>query len=336
MALIDNEEAARRLARVIISDIELYEKKKLHAGDDLTTQMAEGRALFRRRVVPELAAIFETVVEAKRSGASTGGPNALTPSPVGTPRRAPEPAVVEARLDDARPVEAVQSESTARTDLTAEAAATRNPDLLDGRIQPRQVGQDDRTTPVPVEDIVAGRSRAPEAAAITWGAKDPEGPGQDALQGERVTSRVAFPAVTETPEEPPIGARPPARPPTPPPAHTLVPSRPPTPQPIAVRREAPATVPQRSAEKTPVPLSVALAAAPPSPRPPALPSQPAVPFLALETLPVDALAAPASPSAAPDDVVNLRAKTSKVRVLLYVVATAGGLALIGRFLTRFL
>jgi hypothetical protein len=379
MALIDNEEAARRLARVIISDIELYEKKKIQAGDDLTAPMAEGRALFHRRVVPELAAIFEAVVEMKRSGAATGGPSTLTPPPLGTApsptvfatttapvtrapsdappatdepvarMRTPEAPVGQARFEDARPADAVLSEPTAPTDLTAEAAATRNPDVSAGRTQGRDLWQDHEITPVQLENVAAGRSGTPDEPAITWAGRPPEAAPEESSNDDRVTSPAAFAAVTTTLEEPPIVARPAARPLAPPPPHTPAPSRASsiaplastpvplaraaaaTPQPIVVRREPP-PFPREAADKTPVPLSVSLAPAATSVRPPASPPPAAAPALSVAALPSDAVA----PPAASDDIVNLRAKTSKVRVLLYVVATAGGLALIGRFLTRFL
>jgi hypothetical protein len=424
MALIDNEEAARRLARVIISDIELYEKKKMQAGDDLTAPLAEGRALFRRRVVPELASIFEAVAEAKRSGASTGGP-VFTPSPaVAAPRmtaaaaappaverhgestspreaaveartvnpaaaiaeraagkaafdagatglaqakvaetRVPEADRVEARLDDARPIDQVLADTTARvSDLAAEAAAARHLELPSARTQAREVSQDDRITPVPVEDVVARRPGAREPSPSPRAAKPPEAPQEPSspLQQERVTLPVAFPAVTTMPEEEaPIPARPLARspaaappmhtpaparapavappaatvaaPPPPPPA----PARAPTPQPIVVRREPP-PAPRGPADRTPVPMSVSLAAAASAPAPLRLHSSPSGSSVALATLPSEISAGLAVKLQPTEDIVNLRARTSKFRVLLYIVATAGGLALIGRFLTRFL
>jgi hypothetical protein len=61
MALIDNDEAARRLARAIASDISLYNEDKIVNGitnDNLFTALSEeieeGRALFKKRVSPEL------------------------------------------------------------------------------------------------------------------------------------------------------------------------------------------------------------------------------------------------------------------------------------------
>ncbi|MFO0672808.1 MAG: hypothetical protein U0235_24860 [Polyangiaceae bacterium] len=59
MALIDNDEAARRLARAIASDISLYNEDKIVNGitnDNLFTSLAEeieeGRALYKKRVAP--------------------------------------------------------------------------------------------------------------------------------------------------------------------------------------------------------------------------------------------------------------------------------------------
>ncbi|HEX6244387.1 MAG TPA: hypothetical protein VFZ61_25895 [Polyangiales bacterium] len=63
MALIETEEAARRLARAIASDLSLYNEDKIIEGiqqDTLFTVLAEeleeGRALFKSRVSPELFA----------------------------------------------------------------------------------------------------------------------------------------------------------------------------------------------------------------------------------------------------------------------------------------
>lgn len=61
MALIETEEAARRLSRAIASDLSLYNEDKIVEGvkgDNLFAvlegEIEEGRALFRSRVAPEL------------------------------------------------------------------------------------------------------------------------------------------------------------------------------------------------------------------------------------------------------------------------------------------
>ena len=63
MALIETEEAARRLARAIASDLSLYNEEKIVEGiqnDNLFSALAEeleeGRALFKSRVSSELFA----------------------------------------------------------------------------------------------------------------------------------------------------------------------------------------------------------------------------------------------------------------------------------------
>ncbi|AUX24847.1 hypothetical protein SOCEGT47_053870 [Sorangium cellulosum] len=61
MPLIETEEAARRLARAIASDLSLYNEEKIVQGiqqDDLfnvlTEEIEEGRALYKSRVSPDL------------------------------------------------------------------------------------------------------------------------------------------------------------------------------------------------------------------------------------------------------------------------------------------
>ena len=61
MALIETEEAARRLARAIASDLSLYNEEKIVGGvvgdnlfDVLADEIEEGRALFKSRVAPDL------------------------------------------------------------------------------------------------------------------------------------------------------------------------------------------------------------------------------------------------------------------------------------------
>jgi hypothetical protein len=107
-ASVDPETAARRLARVIISDIQIYNPDKIANGDDLTREINEGRALFRSRVEPTLLPLFEAMLA--EHGLGTAGrpapvraaapslfapaprPRAITPAP----RRAPTPTAVDA------------------------------------------------------------------------------------------------------------------------------------------------------------------------------------------------------------------------------------------------
>jgi hypothetical protein len=61
MPLIETEEAARRLARAIASDLSLYNEEKIVRGIEhdnlfveLTEEVEEGRALYKSRVAPQL------------------------------------------------------------------------------------------------------------------------------------------------------------------------------------------------------------------------------------------------------------------------------------------
>lgn len=61
MALIETEEAARRLARAIASDLSLYNEEKIVRGIEgdnlfveLSEEIEEGRALYKSRVAPQL------------------------------------------------------------------------------------------------------------------------------------------------------------------------------------------------------------------------------------------------------------------------------------------
>ena len=61
MPLIETEEAARRLARAIASDLSLYNEEKIVNGitndnlfETLAEEIEEGRALYKSRVSPDL------------------------------------------------------------------------------------------------------------------------------------------------------------------------------------------------------------------------------------------------------------------------------------------
>lgn len=61
MPLIETEEAARRLARAIASDLSLYNEEKIVQGiqndelfNTLSEEIEEGRALYKSRVSPDL------------------------------------------------------------------------------------------------------------------------------------------------------------------------------------------------------------------------------------------------------------------------------------------
>ena len=80
MPLIETEEAARRLARAIASDLSLYNEEKITRGlqedtlfDVIADEIEEGRQLYKSRVAPELynknfygRAIVDILVKSKK------------------------------------------------------------------------------------------------------------------------------------------------------------------------------------------------------------------------------------------------------------------------------
>ena len=80
MPLIETEEAARRLARAIASDLSLYNEEKITRGiqedtlfDQISEEIEEGRQLYKSRVSPPLyernfygRAIVDILVKSKR------------------------------------------------------------------------------------------------------------------------------------------------------------------------------------------------------------------------------------------------------------------------------
>ena len=81
MAAITTEEAARRLARVILSDVELYNRERPREGESLDAQYEEGRRLFASRVSPEMLSVFDAVLADRKSGKASGV-TAVLPSAV--------------------------------------------------------------------------------------------------------------------------------------------------------------------------------------------------------------------------------------------------------------
>jgi hypothetical protein len=99
---INTEDAARRLARVILADIELYHRERPKDGETLEAQIEEGRRLFASRVTPDLLPVFGLVLAERAAGRvnspaateppSTRPPAATTPGP-DQASPAPNPAI---------------------------------------------------------------------------------------------------------------------------------------------------------------------------------------------------------------------------------------------------
>jgi hypothetical protein len=68
MGAIDTEDAARRLARVILSDIDLYIRERPKLGESREAQIEEGRRLFASRVTPALVPVFAMVLADRAVG----------------------------------------------------------------------------------------------------------------------------------------------------------------------------------------------------------------------------------------------------------------------------
>ncbi len=163
MGVIESEEAAKRLARVIVSDIEIYNKDKFYTGADLTNAIEEGRALFRSRVAPELLPLFTSVLEDRR--ASRKRAESRTESKAdASPAPAPQPAPAAQAVKEAapRPAEtpvaaepiahaappAMEAPAPAPTLATAAPAATPAPAV----------------TPAPAPAVAAAPAATPAAA----------------------------------------------------------------------------------------------------------------------------------------------------------------------------
>jgi hypothetical protein len=104
MRLIDTEEAAKRLARVILSDIRLYNREKIRTGGDLRAELEEGYALFRSRVAPPLLPLFKKVLADNSLGSGAGKSAGAAPASVARPSAVPARALAGAAV--ARPIPA--------------------------------------------------------------------------------------------------------------------------------------------------------------------------------------------------------------------------------------
>jgi hypothetical protein len=88
MGAIDTEDAARRLARVILSDIDLYIRERPKLGESREAQIEEGRRLFASRVTPALVPVFAMVL-ADRAAGRVNAPAAAAASSIPASAGAP-------------------------------------------------------------------------------------------------------------------------------------------------------------------------------------------------------------------------------------------------------
>jgi hypothetical protein len=147
VTLIDTEEGAKRLARVILSDIELYNQQKVRSQADLKPQLDEGYALFRSRVAPALVPVFSEVVADRWSGgakkpAAVARPVPPTNAAPVEPRREPlpPPAAHPPALPEPAPPPPAPVQATRKDPLDPREAARRLARVMvssiDGRDRP--------------------------------------------------------------------------------------------------------------------------------------------------------------------------------------------------------
>jgi hypothetical protein len=118
---INTEDAARRLARVILADIDLYHRERPKEGETLEGQIEAGRRLFASRVTPDLLPLFGLVLAERVAGrvnlpaasvppstraraATAPGPDQASPAPNPAlkDRPATAPSIAARSLEDER------------------------------------------------------------------------------------------------------------------------------------------------------------------------------------------------------------------------------------------
>jgi hypothetical protein len=157
MGTIDTEEAARRLARVILSDIDLYMRERPKAGESREAQIEEGRRLFAGRVTPELVPVFAMVL-ADRAAGMVNAPAAPRARPIPASVSAPD---VDPVRSSAAPDPAIDDEPATEPSIFIPASEDQSP-----------------FASVPVAPPVA--AALPPAPLVTRPAPDPPPPIQPA------------------------------------------------------------------------------------------------------------------------------------------------------------
>ena len=144
MPLIETEEAARRLARAIASDLSLYNEEKILLGvqndnlfSTLSEEVEEGRALYKSRVAPDLYQRnfydrathrhFDQVEGAREIQALVAAPGSR--SQVRGLRRQPRPPIASSGSDVARH-QVPRAWALAMGDPTEQSGALKRPIAL--------------------------------------------------------------------------------------------------------------------------------------------------------------------------------------------------------------
>ena len=311
MGSINTEEAARRLARVILSDIELYHRERPKQGETLEGQIEEGRRLFASRVTPDLLPVFglvlsdrtsgrvnsPAVAEPPSTGASTAAAFGTDDAPAASNRTiqdplTPAPSMAAPSLEDQptpAPALAAPGASTAAFG-TDDAPAASNPTIQD--------------PPTPAPSIVAPSFEDQPTPGLVLAAPGPS----TAAFGTDDVPAASNPTIQD--------------PPTPAPS-IVAPSLEdqPTPGPVLA---APIVAPSLEDQPTPGPV---LAAPPVVDRPALTASVPPTPR-APETPAVRAQTRPAAPPAHEIPIPVLTARFSIPKLLAIVSAVAAAVAVL--------
>jgi len=203
MGVIESEEAARRLARVIVSDIEIYNREKFQAGADLTAAIEEGRALFRSRVAPEFLPLFTSVLEDRR-GASRKRAAAAKPATAPATATAPAERAPASSAPAATPRWAADPGRATATPATPPDKPAEPAPLPVADAEAAAVAAAEAATPVPTADpepapvpIAAAPTPAPEPVpvapppAVVKPAAQPSGARAGAIDTEEAAARLA-------------------------------------------------------------------------------------------------------------------------------------------------
>lgn len=246
--LIETEEAAKRLARVILSDVQLYNKDLIASGGDLTHALHEGRHHFKSRVVERMYGVFDQVAIERKlmAGAAVapedGPPMEKTPAVLSSPASSilssndrPTPVSIAVKtLEAVTPVPVVRDEP-APVEVTPPPV----------KVAPAPV----KVTPAPVTAPPAQAPRTPSVRPAPMVAKPaPAMPPARAVQADL--------PMEKTP--PPIPER--ARPA---PVQITITATPPPPAPMQMPWPPAASAPNFSAPEEPAPYVSGFASAPP-------------------------------------------------------------------------
>jgi hypothetical protein len=170
MVAINTEDAARRLARVILSDIDLYQRERPKLGGSREAQIEEGRRLFASRVIPELVPVFAMVL-ADRAAGRLNAPAPPTSAPAATVGPVHSPPAPSAAIEDEPKTDPsiwlppLEDRSSPAPAPAARSVVNPPPPRAPAALKP---ATEDRPTPAPpiaARSLAARRPPAPPPAA---------------------------------------------------------------------------------------------------------------------------------------------------------------------------